>query len=206
MDEVETLKAAREAASRRRGIGIAVACAAFASGMVGAAYAAVPLYAMFCQITGYGGTTQRAEGAPSRVIDREVTVRFDANVSETLPWAFRPVEREVRLKLGEVRQTAYRVKNLSDQPITAMATFNVTPNAAGIYFNKIACFCFSDQTLEPGEEREMPIVFFVDPDMLEAEELQGAPAITLSYTFFRQEAAAPVAAAAPADETIRGEL
>lgn len=186
-------RAAREEAARRRSMGIAFACVAFVFGMVGAAYASVPLYRMFCQLTGYGGTTQRAESAPSRVVDREVTVRFDANASPSVPWSFQPVEREVRLKLGEVRQTAYRVKNFSDQRVTAQATFNVTPDTAGVYFNKIACFCFSDQTLEPGESKEMPILFYVDPGMLEAEELKDMPAITLSYTFFREPDAAPVA-------------
>lgn len=191
-------RSSREAAVRRRGVRIAVASAAFAAGMLGAAFAAVPLYQIFCQVTGYGGTTQRAEAAPSRIIDQKVTVRFDANASPSVPWSFQPVEREVTMKLGEVRQTAYRVKNLSDERVTAQATFNVTPEAAGVYFNKIACFCFSDQTLEPGQEVEMPILFFVDPAMLEAEELKNMPAITLSYTFFRQDDAPAPVAEAPA--------
>ncbi|WP_245413553.1 cytochrome c oxidase assembly protein [Mangrovicella endophytica] len=174
----------RQATARRRGIAIAIACAAFALGMVGAAYASVPLYRLFCQVTGYGGTTQRAEGAFGTVVDREVTVRFDSNAVPDVPWQFAPEERDVRVKLGETRQTAYRVRNLSNQRVTAQATFNVTPDAAGSYFNKIACFCFTEQTLEPGEEREMPIVFFVDPAIADQEELKDLPTITLSYTFF----------------------
>jgi len=178
----------------RRHIPIAIACLAFAGGMVGAAYAAVPLYQMFCQVTGYGGTTQRADAPPNRIIDSEVTVRFDSNASPDVPWAFQPVEREIRVKLGEVRQTSYRVENRSDKRVTAQATYNVTPDASGSYFNKLECFCFTDQTLEPGEVREMPIIFFVDPAMVDAEELKHLPAITLSYTFFRAvETAAPVA-------------
>ena len=188
----------REATIRRRGIATAVACVAFASGMVGAAYSAVPLYQMFCQVTGYGGTTQRAEAGPTRVIDREVVVRFDANASPSVPWSFKPGQREVTVKLGEVMQTSYFVKNLSDQRVSAQATYNVTPDTAGSYFNKISCFCFTEQTLEPGESREMPIVFFVDPAMLETEELKDAPAITLSYTFFREDKPAPVADASSA--------
>jgi len=180
--------------ARRRGLVIAVACAAFAVGMVGAAYASVPLYYLFCQVTGYGGTTQRAETAPTEVIDREVLVRFDGNVAPGLPWKFGPNDREVTVKLGETRETSFHVKNLSDEPVRAQATFNVVPVAAGVYFNKIACFCFDNQILQPGEEIDMPIVFYVDPDMLEAEELKGAPGITLSYTFFPlDEPAAPVA-------------
>lgn len=186
---------------QRRATLIAIGCAAFAFGMVGASYAAVPLYRMFCQATGYGGTTQRAEAAPGRVLQREVTVRFDANASPGVPWSFRPNERAVRLRLGDVRQTTFHFKNLSKERVTAQATFNVTPEAAGIYFNKIACFCFTDQTLEPGEEKDMPVVFFVDPAMLETEELRNAPAITLAYSLFREEDAAPVAqGASPAAE------
>ncbi len=180
----------------RKGVVIAVSCAAFAVGMIGAAYASVPLYQLFCQVTGYGGTTQRAEGGSSRVIDRTVTVRFDGNVAGDLPWEFQPNDRQVTVKLGETREVSYRVKNNSDEAVTGQATFNVTPNAAGVYFNKIACFCFDNQTLQPGEELDMPIVFYVDPDMLEADELKDAPGITLSYTFFRvDEPEQPVAAA-----------
>ena len=186
--------------TRRRDRTVAIACLAFAFGMVGAAYASVPLYRMFCQATGYGGTTQRAETAPNRVLDSVVTVRFDSNASPDVPWEFQPTEREMKVKLGEVRQTSYRVKNLSDRRVTAQATYGVTPDTAGSYFNKLECFCFSDQTLAPGETKDMPIIFFVDPAMIDAEELKDLPAITLSYTFFRAADEKPVAeAAVPAD-------
>ncbi|WP_185985224.1 cytochrome c oxidase assembly protein [Aureimonas mangrovi] len=181
---------------------IAVGCFAFSLGMLGAAYASVPLYELFCQVTGYGGTTQRAEANAATVSDREINVRFDSNASPGVPWTFRPTERQVRVKLGETRQTAYRVRNDANHPVKAMATFNVTPLSAGAYFNKLYCFCFDEQTLQPGEEVDMPIVFFVDPAMLEKEELKNAPTITLSYTFFPVSGgSAPVASAkgAPQD-------
>ncbi|HEY9056131.1 MAG TPA: cytochrome c oxidase assembly protein [Aurantimonas sp.] len=181
----------------RKGIVIAVSCAAFAVGMIGAAYASVPLYELFCQVTGYGGTTQRAETGSGRVIDRTVIVRFDGNVATDLPWTFQPNDRQVTVKLGETREVSYRVKNNSDKAVTGQATFNVTPNAAGVYFNKIACFCFDNQTLQPGEELDMPIVFYIDPDMLEADELKNAPGITLSYTFFKMDDPDESIAAAP---------
>ena len=179
----------------RRGIVIAVACAAFAAGMVGAAFASVPLYQLFCQVTGYGGTTQRADAAPTTISDKQVTVRFDGNVAPGLPWTFRPNQREVRIHLGEKTQVSFHAENKSDHAITGQALFNVTPDAAGLYFNKIACFCFSSQTLQPGEKVEMPIVFYVDPDMADSEELKNLLAITLSYTFFPVDDPAPVAAA-----------
>ncbi|NDW06451.1 cytochrome c oxidase assembly protein [Jiella pacifica] len=195
----------RQRDAGRRGIIIAVACAAFAAGMVGAAFASVPLYQLFCQVTGYGGTTQRAEAAPTTVSDKQVTVRFDGNVAEGLPWTFRPNQREVRVHLGEKTQVSYHVENKSDRPITGQALFNVTPDAAGLYFNKIACFCFSNQTLQPGEKVEMPIVFYVDPDMADSEELKNLLAITLSYTFFPVDDPAPVATAPSSeDETAKG--
>mgnify|MGYP005995249303 CR=1 FL=1 len=177
------------------GVVIAVACAAFAFGMLGAAFASVPLYRLFCQVTGYGGTTQRAEAAPATVSDKQVTVRFDGNVAEGLPWTFRPNQREVRVNLGAQSTVSYHVENTSDRAITGQALFNVTPEAAGLYFNKIACFCFTNQTLQPGEKVEMPIVFYVDPEMADTEELKSLQAITLSYTFFPVDDPAPVVAA-----------
>lgn len=177
------------------GVVIAVACAAFAFGMLGAAFASVPLYRLFCQVTGYGGTTQRAEAAPATVSDKQVTVRFDGNVAQGLPWTFRPNQREVRVNLGAQSTVSYHVENTSDRAITGQALFNVTPEAAGLYFNKIACFCFTNQTLQPGEKVEMPIVFYVDPEMADTEELKSLQAITLSYTFFPVDDPAPVVAA-----------
>ena len=194
MDDQPNQNRSDAASSRRRARIIAFSCVAFTCGMVGAAYASVPLYRLFCQMTGYGGTTQRAEQASATVLDRTINVRFDANASPSVPWDFQPTEREVTVKLGETRQTSYRVKNRSNQPVTAQATFNVTPLLSGAYFNKIACFCFSSQTLQPGEEVDMPVVFFVDPALVDDPDVKDAATITLSYTFFPAvPAAAPVA-------------
>ncbi len=163
---------------------IAGVCLAFFGGMIGMAYAAVPLYAMFCQITGYGGTTQRVEQYSDRILDREITVRFDANVSGGLPWDFQPVTRDVTMKIGETTLAHYKATNLFSTPAMGRATFNVTPQLAGAYFNKVECFCFTDTTLKPGETLDMPVVFYVDPDIVNVPELKDIRTITLSYTFF----------------------
>ncbi|WP_394890779.1 cytochrome c oxidase assembly protein [Mesorhizobium sp. AaZ16] len=173
---------------------VAGICLAFIGGMVGMSYAAVPLYAMFCQMTGYGGTTQRVEQYSDRVLDRDITVRFDANTS-SVPWDFRPAARDVTMKIGETTQIHYTAKNLSTRPTSGRATFNVTPEMAGAYFNKVECFCFTDTTLKPGETLDMPVVFYVDPDIADVPELRDVKTITLSYTFFPIEGEKPVAAA-----------
>ncbi len=180
---------------------IAGICLAFFGGMVGMAYAAVPLYAMFCQITGYGGTTQRVEQYSDRVLDREITVRFDANVAGGLPWEFKPTERSITMKIGETALAHYTSTNLFSAPTAGRATFNVTPEMAGAYFNKVECFCFTDTTLKPGETLDMPVVFFVDPDIVDVPELKNLTTITLSYTFFPIEGEKPVAAAPQAGES-----
>jgi len=162
----------------------ALVCAAFALSMIGVAYAAVPLYRIFCQITGYGGTTQVAEQASGVVLDQVIKVRFDANSSRNLGWSFAPAEREIELKIGETRLVKYIAKNLGTTRTTGTSTFNVTPLTAGKYFNKIQCFCFTEQTLEPGQSVEMPVSFYIDPEILKDKNLIGLPAITLSYTFF----------------------
>ncbi|WP_075995773.1 cytochrome c oxidase assembly protein [Salaquimonas pukyongi] len=178
---------ARTAGSANRRV--VVACVSAVVFMTGMAYAAVPLYDLFCRVTGYGGTTQLAVNSEGiRIIDQEIKVRFDANTQKGLAWEFAPVERGVTIKLGETREIAYRAKNLGSKPLTATATFNVTPQSAGAYFNKIECFCFTKTTLQPGEEMIMPVVFFVDPDLAETEETKDIRTITLSYTFFKQEA------------------
>lgn len=173
-----------------------LACLFVIGGMGGLAYASVPLYRIFCQVTGYGGTTQRAElveGMP--VLDRKVTVRFDSNTAPGLDWAFRPDQRSVELALGEARQIVYLAQNKSDRPLTGTATFNVTPQSAGAFFNKVECFCFTETTLQPGETLEMPVVFFVDPEMIDYEETKRIQTLTLSYTFFPvDEPEEPVAA------------
>jgi cytochrome c oxidase assembly protein subunit 11 len=174
---------------------VAGVCLAFFGGMVGMAYAAVPLYAMFCQMTGYGGTTQRVEQYSDRVLDRKITVRFDANVSSGLPWDFKPARRDMTMKIGETAEAHYTATNLFDTPTAGRATFNVTPEMAGSYFNKVECFCFTDTTLKPGETLDMPVVFYVDPDIADVPELKDITTITLSYTFFPIEEERPVAAA-----------
>jgi cytochrome c oxidase assembly protein subunit 11 len=181
----------------QRNIGLtAAACAVFVAGMVGMSFAAVPLFALFCQVTGYGGTTQRADAAPEATLDRTITIRFDANVGNGLGWSFRPAVREVKVKLGEIGEVAYIAENRTRGVTTGSAVFNVAPGEAGLYFNKIACFCFTEQTLRPGERVEMPVTFFVDPAIAEDADLRGVNTITLSYTFFPATAPAqPLAAA-----------
>lgn len=151
--------------------------------MVGLAYASVPLYNLFCRVTGYGGTTQRAEAESQRVIDREVVIRFDANVSG-LPWSFRPQSPELHLKVGEMGAIAYVAVNRSGNATAGTATFNVAPASAGAYFNKVECFCFTSQELGPGEQVSMPVRFFIDPAMDEDRDLDAVRTITLSYTFY----------------------
>jgi cytochrome c oxidase assembly protein subunit 11 len=169
---------------QRRNRTVALACAAFFFCMIGVAYAAVPLYQLFCQVTGYGGTTQRVEEYSQTVLDREITVRFDANVSGALAWEFQPVDRHVTMNIGETTQVAYRATNAGARASTGRATFNVTPELAGAYFMKVECFCFTDQRLQPGESMDMPIVFYVDPEIVNVPELKDIETITLSYTFF----------------------
>lgn len=193
-------------ASPRRNRILAYACVGFVGAMVAAAYAAVPLYRIFCQVTGFGGTTQVSKAAPTEIPaeakDRLVTVRFDGNVNSRLPWAFEPVQREVTVKVGEQTLAFYRAKNLSDKPLTGTASFNVSPPIAGAYFDKIACFCFSEQTLQPGETVDMPVSFYVDPAVVQDREMDGVT-ITLSYTFFRADggAGAQQVSTAPAAAT-----
>lgn len=170
-------------------------CCSFVIGMTGMAYAAVPLYEMFCKVTGYGGTTKRVEQASDVILDKTIKVRFDANTGPGLAWTFEPVEREVELKIGETVQIMYKARNMASSATTGQATFNVTPQAAGAYFNKVQCFCFTETTLKPGEELEMPVVFFVDPEIVKPVETKGIHTITLSYTFFPHEASKPVASA-----------
>ena len=166
---------------------VAVLCGGLVLGMVGAAYAAVPLYQMFCQLTGFGGTTQKSDGNLKGVIDRQMTVRFDSNVGAGLPWKVKPAA-PITDTIGSVDTVVFVAKNISDKPVTGTATFNVVPEQTGIYFNKIECFCFTEQTLQPGEEVEMPVTFFVDPDIAQNTDLDTVRNITLSYTFYASNA------------------
>ncbi|MBK1669963.1 cytochrome c oxidase assembly protein [Rhodovibrio sodomensis] len=170
------------AASRRNARTALVLTCVFA-GMVGLSFAAVPLYRLFCQVTGLGGTTQVAEIAPEAVA-QTVNVRFNADRAPELPWTFAPKQVEVEVRLGARAMAYYTARNLSDRPITGTATFNVTPLKAGKYFSKIACFCFTEQTLQPGERVDMPVDYFVDPAILDDPNMADVTTITLSYTFF----------------------
>ncbi|KSV73801.1 cytochrome C oxidase assembly protein [Sinorhizobium sp. GW3] len=186
-------KSPQSTSSQRSNRVVVGTCLAFVGGMVGMAYAAVPLYDMFCRVTGYNGTTQRVEQASDVILDEKVKVTFDANTSGGLPWEFKPVQRDIDIRIGETVQVMYKAKNLSSKPTTGQATFNVTPMQAGAYFNKVQCFCFTETTLQPGEEMEMPVVFFVDPDMVKAVETKDIKTLTLSYTFYPREPSKPVA-------------
>ena len=172
---------------------IVASCVAFVFGMVGMAYAAVPLYDMFCKVTGYNGTTKRVEQASDVILDRTIKVTFDANSAPGLPWDFKPVQREIELKIGETVQVEFEATNLSKKPTAGQAVFNVTPMAAGAYFNKVQCFCFTETTLQGGEKMEMPVVFFVDPEIVNTVETKGINTLTLSYTFYAREPSKPIA-------------
>ena len=155
-----------------------------ASLMLGMSFAAVPLYRMFCAMTGYGGTTQRVVSAPAAPGERTLTVRFDSNVAGGLPWRFEPETKQISARTGETKTVFYRVTNLTDRAITATASYNVTPDQAGTYFDKLNCFCFSEQTLGPKETAEWPVVFFLDPALEKDEAMRRVEQLTLSYTFF----------------------
>ena len=178
---------------------LALTLVGVAAGMVGMAFAAVPLYRLFCQVTGYGGTPQRAESGAGGIVDRDIVVRFDANVAG-LPWGFRAEIPQLRLKLGETARVNFVAENTGAMPTTGTATFNVQPDAAGVYFNKIECFCFVEQALQPGERVEMPVQFFVSPDLADDRGLATTRVITLSYTFFPNARARQPVARANEDE------
>jgi cytochrome c oxidase assembly protein subunit 11 len=179
---------------------VAFACGGFVAIMVGVSFAAVPLYSWFCRTTGFGGTTQVAKTAPTQQVSgRTVTVRFDSNVAPGLPWSFEPERRTVDVKLGEVVTVYYTVRNESARVTTGQAGYNVAPPTVGIYFEKINCFCFTEQTMKPGEQRDMAVVFYVDPKLAKDSEQDTLNNITLSYTFY------PVAAPAlPSPASVGG--
>lgn len=164
----------------------ALVCAAVVLGMTGAAFAAVPLYRAFCQVTGFDGATRRADAASTAVLDQTVTVRFDANV-RNLPWSFRPEQVAQTIKIGETGMAFYKATNTGDRPVTGTAVFNVVPESAGPHFRKLECFCFQEQTIAPGETIEFPVVYFVDPELATDPEAKRIDEITLSYTFFPLE-------------------
>jgi cytochrome c oxidase assembly protein subunit 11 len=169
---------------RRRDLLVATACGVFAAAMVGAAYAAVPFYNWFCRTTGFGGTTQVATAAPAQALARKIVVRFDANVTGGLPWRFEPEQNSIEVRIGDVVTVNYVATNESARETVGQASYNVSPPTVGAYFSKINCFCFTEQRFKPGEKREMPVVFFVDPELAKDAEQDGLKTITLSYTMY----------------------
>ena len=167
-----------------RDVFVAFLCGGMVAVMVGLSFAAVPFYSWFCRTTGYGGTTQVAKAAPTQVGDRTVTVRFDSNVAAGLPWRFEPERRTIDVKLGQVVTVSYAVTNLTARVTAGQAGYNVSPPTIGRYFEKINCFCFTEQTMQPGEKRDMAVVFYVDPKLAEDSEQNNLDLITLSYTFY----------------------
>jgi cytochrome c oxidase assembly protein subunit 11 len=184
--------------SARRNLRVGLMAFAGACAMLGLGYASVPLYRLFCQVTGFGGTTMiasesQAAQASAAATGQRISIRFDGSTAMGMPWTFQPSQATDTVTIGERDIATFVARNNSDQPITGTATFNVTPEQAGKYFNKIQCFCFTEQTLAPGQEITMPVLYFVDPAMLEDPNMKGVEQITLSYTFHRAEA--PLAAA-----------
>ena len=169
--------------------------------MLGLAFASVPLYRLFCQATGYGGLPQRADRAPDQVLDRTIRIRFDANVATGLPWSFEPVQQVMDVKIGEQALAFYKATNTSSAPVTGTAIFNVAPEIAGRYFTKIECFCFKQQTLAPGTTAEMPVIFFIDPKLVEDDNTKNISEITLSYTFYRSDAQPGIAVVPAPDKS-----
>jgi cytochrome c oxidase assembly protein subunit 11 len=163
----------------------ALFASAVVAGMTGLAFAAVPLYDAFCRITGYGGTTQEATSAPTQILERRIEVRFDANTAPDLPVEFAPKQSSQSLRIGETGLAFYRVRNTSNQPLVARATYNVAPHVAGQYFAKLECFCFTDRVIAPGAEADLPVVFFVDPEIATDPDTADIETLVLSYTFFR---------------------
>jgi len=188
-----SIPATHAAKNDRRNASVVIACGVFVAAMVGMAYAAVPLYDMFCRVTGYNGTTQRVEQASAVILDQTIRVELDTNMASELSWDFKAVHRFVEPKIGETVQVNFRIANPSNETQTGRAVFNVTPMAAGAYFNKLECFCFTDLTLKPGETKDMPVVFFVDPDIVNQPETKELKVITLSYTFYPSDKPKPVA-------------
>jgi cytochrome c oxidase assembly protein subunit 11 len=174
--------------SNLKNMRVAMSATAVVFSMLALSYAAVPFYKAFCRATGFGGTTQRADAAPAKSTDQMISIRFDANISGALSWDFHPRQAEMKIKIGEQAMAYFDAKNTWVDTLTGSAVFNVTPPAAGAYFNKIQCFCFTKQTLKSGETKEFPVMYFVDPAILDDPDAKGIHEITLSYTFYPAEA------------------
>jgi cytochrome c oxidase assembly protein subunit 11 len=202
--------ASQKMASRRgltRDAAVAAICGFVVVLMVGASYAAVPFYNWFCRATGFNGTTQVATSAPSGApLERRIAIRFDSNVAPGLPWKFVPEQTEIEVKIGEVVTVFYTVTNQSARTTTGQAAYNVAPLTVGAYFQKINCFCFTEQTMAPGEKREMPVVFYVDPSIITDSDNDGLNTITLSYTFYPVRDPAPKPLAAGESDKPKGSL
>lgn len=198
-DPSEQPAAAKRLARRNLMVAGGVAVAFF--GMIGAAYAAVPFYKAFCQLTGYDGTVRRAQAAPGKVVDKKLTIRFDTNING-LPWTFTAEQNSQQVKIGETGLAYFKVTNNSDKPMTGHAVYNVVPEQAGPYFQKLECFCFSDQTIAPGKTVEFPVVYFVDPQYATDFETRNKGEVTLSYTFY--PVATPAQAQASQDKAASG--
>ena len=180
----------------------AFACVGIVVGMVGLAYASVPLYDLFCKVTGFGGTPIVRDENGSQIMDRTIAIRFDSNVAPGLNWRFSPEKPEVTVKLGETTTVYYKVTNAGDRPSTGIATYNVQPDLAGTYFSKLECFCFTEQTLQPGETLESAVVFYVDPRLVQDADVKDLTSITLSYTYFPSKGGKPVAEATSSTKPI----
>ena len=185
--------------SKNRTVALPLIC--LVAAMLGLAFASVPLYRLFCQATGYGGTPQRADRGPDQVLDRTIRIRFDANVDSGLPWSFEPVQQVMDVKIGEQALAFFKATNNGSTPITGTAIFNVAPELGGRYFTKIQCFCFKQQTLNPGTTAEMPVIFFVDPKILEDEDTKNISEITLSYTFYHSDPPPGIAVVPESDKS-----
>ncbi len=178
-------RAAKQQQQQKANTSLALGIVAIVVGMVCLAYASVPLYDLFCRVTGFGGTTQVAKEAPKQIYDREITIRFNADISPDLPWEFYPEQKQLKLRVGERKLAFFHAKNTTNEATKGTAIYNVTPNKAGIYFQKIQCFCFENQTLKPNESMEMPVSFFIDPAIMTDKKMDDITTITLSYTFFK---------------------
>ena len=189
-----------------RDIFVASICGFVVALMVGASYAAVPFYDWFCRATGFNGTTQVATSTPEKALERRISVRFDSNVSGGLPWKFQPEQNEISVKIGEVVTVYYTVINQAARPTAGVASYNVAPLTAGSFFQKVNCFCFTEQTFGPGEKREMAVVFYVDPALAADREFDDLNTITLSYTFYPVKDPAPKPLAATATDKRKGNL
>jgi cytochrome c oxidase assembly protein subunit 11 len=185
--------------NKNRTVALPLIC--LVAAMLGLAFASVPLYRLFCQATGYGGIPQRADRGPDQVLDRTIRIRFDANVDSGLPWSFEPVQQVMDVKIGEQALAFFKATNKGSTPLTGTAIFNVAPELGGRYFTKIQCFCFKQQTLASGSTAEMPVIFFVDPKILEDEDTKNISEITLSYTFYRSDSPPGIAVVPESDKS-----